>query len=98
MLPCGFASLMGFVPGRCLQGHGKEAGVPREDESVLVLLQEDPQGQSPGRMLSAALCQGDAHQILLCPPGSLGKPGATGEPKTRNFRGSQPRCLLFYVT
>lgn len=84
-----------------MQGHGNEAGVPREGESVPVFLQEDPLGQSRGRMLSAALCQGDglaADQTLLCPPGSLDKTGATGAPKTRKFGGSQPRCLLFYVT
>lgn len=45
MLPCGFASLMGFVPGRFLvQGHGNEAGVPREDESVPLLLQKTLRG------------------------------------------------------
>lgn len=34
---------MGFVPGRCLQGHGELGQIPTKDPFILLILLEDPQ-------------------------------------------------------
>lgn len=43
---CRFASQMGFVPGRCLQGHRELGQISKKEQFIHLILQEDPQGES----------------------------------------------------
>lgn len=86
---CGFASLMGFVPGRCLQGHKELGQIPRKDPFIPLILQEDPlESPQPGGVPGVGPT---AEQLQSLQEAQ----GQTSEPKAGTRRGVHPQYSLF---
>lgn len=76
----GFASLLGFVHVRRVQGHRELGGIPRKDPFIPPILQEDPrESPQPSRVPGAA----PTAQQLQSQQEALDK---TAEPKPGKFR------------